>query len=111
MVFGLPKQNLQNIIDTINKTKELKPDRIAFYSYAHVPWIKGLGQRGYDENDLPKDEVKRELYEVGKQLFDKIGYVEVGMDHFALKTDSMYKAMEEKTLHRNFMGYTSGKTA
>ena len=111
LVFGLPKQNLQNIIDTINKTKELKPDRIAYYSYAHVPWIKGLGQRGYDENDLPKDEVKRELYEVGKQLFDKIGYVEVGMDHFALKTDSMYKAMEEKTLHRNFMGYTSGKTA
>ena len=111
LVFGLPKQNLQNIIDTINKTKELKPDRIAYYSYAHVPWIKGLGQRGYDENDLPKDEVKRELYEVGKQLFDKIGYVEVGMDHFALKTDAMYKAMQEKTLHRNFMGYTSGKTA
>ena len=111
LVFGLPKQNLKNIIDTINKTKELKPDRIAYYSYAHVPWIKGVGQRGYDENDLPKDEVKRELYEVGKQLFDKIGYVEVGMDHFALKTDSMYKAMEEKTLHRNFMGYTSGKTA
>ena len=109
LVFGLPKQNLQNIIDTINKTKELKPDRIAFYSYAHVPWIKGVGQRGYDENDLPKDEVKRDLYEVGKQLFDKIGYVEVGMDHFALKTDSMYKAMKEKTLHRNFMGYTSGK--
>ena len=103
LVFGLPKQNLQNIIDTINKTKELKPDRIAFYSYAHVPWIKGVGQRGYDENDLPKDEVKRDLYEVGKQLFDKIGYVEVGMDHFALKTDSMYKAMKEKTLHRNFM--------
>ena len=49
LVFGLPKQNLQNIIDTINKTRELKPDRIAYYSYAHVPWIKGLGQRGYDE--------------------------------------------------------------
>jgi len=110
LVFGLPKQNLQNIIDTINKTKELKPDRIAYYSYAHVPWIKGVGQRGFDENDLPKDEEKRELYEVGKQLFDEIGYVEVGMDHFALKTDSMYKAMEDKTLHRNFMGYTSGKT-
>jgi len=110
LVFGLPKQNLQNVIDTINKTKELKPDRIAYYSYAHVPWIKGVGQRGFDETDLPKDEEKRELYEVGKQLFDEIGYVEVGMDHFALKTDSMYKAMEDKTLHRNFMGYTSGKT-
>jgi len=110
LVFGLPKQNLQNVIDTINKTKQLKPDRIAYYSYAHVPWIKGVGQRGFDESDLPKDEAKRELYEVGKQLFDEIGYVEVGMDHFALKTDSMYKAMEEKSLHRNFMGYTSGKT-
>ncbi len=110
LVFGLPKQNLQNVIDTINKTKELKPDRISYYSYAHVPWIKGVGQRGFDESDLPKDEEKRELYEVGKQLFDELGYVEVGMDHFALKTDSMYKAMENKTLHRNFMGYTSGKT-
>lgn len=110
LVFGLPKQNLQNVIDTINKTKELKPDRIAYYSYAHVPWIKGVGQRGFDESDLPKDEEKRELYEVGKQMFDEIGYVEVGMDHFALKSDSMYKALENKTLHRNFMGYTSGKT-
>jgi len=110
LVFGLPKQNLQNVIDTINKTNELLPDRIAYYSYAHVPWIKGVGQRGFDESDLPKDEEKRALYEEGKKLFDKYGYVEIGMDHFALKTDSLYKAMEQKTLHRNFMGYTSGKT-
>lgn len=110
LVFGLPKQHLSSVIDTINKTKELKPDRISFYSYAHVPWIKGLGQRGYDENDLPKDDEKRELYEIGKKMFDEIGYVEVGMDHFALKTDSLFKAMEQKTLHRNFMGYTSGTT-
>jgi len=110
LVFGLPKQNMENVIDTINKTKALKPDRIAFYSYAHVPWIKGVGQRGYDENDLPKDEEKRALYEAGKKLFDEIGYAEIGMDHFALKTDSMYESMANKTLHRNFMGYTSGKT-
>lgn len=110
LVFGLPKQNLQNVIDTINKTNELLPDRIAYYSYAHVPWIKGVGQRGFDESDLPRDEEKRALYEEGKRLFDQYGYVEIGMDHFALKTDSMYKAMEQKTLHRNFMGYTSGKT-
>ena len=110
LIFGLPKQSLDSVIDTINKTKELKPDRIAYYSYAHVPWIKGVGQRGYDENDLPKDEVKRELYEVGKKMFDELGYVEIGMDHFALKTDNMYNAMEAKELHRNFMGYTASNT-
>lgn len=110
LVFGLPHQTKESIINTINLTKELKPDRIAFYSYAHVPWIKGVGQRGYDEKDLPTPDQKRELYETGKQLLADLGYVEIGMDHFALPTDSLYKAMEEKTLHRNFMGYTAGKT-
>ena len=110
IIFGLPHQTKDSIIDTINKTKLLKPDRIAFYSYAHVPWIKGTGQRGYDEKDLPKDEEKRELYEIGKQMLSDMGYVEIGMDHFALKSDSLYKAVENKTLHRNFMGYTAGKT-
>jgi len=110
IIFGLPHQTKESIIDTINKTKSLKPDRIAFYSYAHVPWIKGTGQRGYDEKDLPKDEEKRELYEIGKKMLHDLGYVEIGMDHFALKTDSLHKAMASKTLHRNFMGYTAGKT-
>ncbi len=110
LVFGLPKQTLDSVIDTINKTRELMPDRIAYYSYAHVPWIKGVGQRGFDENDLPKDQEKRQLYEVGKKMFAEIGYEEIGMDHFALKHDSLYQAMQNKTLHRNFMGYTSGAT-
>ena len=110
LVFGLPHQTRQSMIDTIEKTKRLKPDRISFYSYAHVPWIKGLGQRGYDENDLPSAEEKRVLYETGKQLFSDLGYVEIGMDHFALKTDSMHQALQTKSLHRNFMGYTAGKT-
>jgi oxygen-independent coproporphyrinogen-3 oxidase len=110
LVFGLPHQTKEAIIDTINKTKQLKPDRIAFYSYAHVPWIKGVGQRGYDDNDLPSAEEKRELYEAGKKLLGELGYIEIGMDHFALKTDSLYKAMKNKTLHRNFMGYSASKT-
>lgn len=110
LVFGLPFQTKKNIIDTISKTKELKPDRISFYSYAHVPWIKGVGQRGFNEQDLPKDDEKRELYEIGKTMFSELGYHEIGMDHFALKTDSLYKANQEKTLHRNFMGYSSNKT-
>lgn len=110
LIFGLPKQSLADVKRTINLTKELEPDRIAFYSYAHVPWIKGLGQRGFDENDLPKDSEKRELYEEGKEMLNNYGYEEIGMDHFALKNDSLYKAVENKTIHRNFMGYSSQKT-
>ena len=110
LIFGLPFQHESSIRDTIEKTIELKPDRIAYYSYAHVPWIKGVGQRGFDENDLPKDDEKRFLYELGKQLFFDNGYIEIGMDHFSLPTDTLYKAMENKTLHRNFMGYSAGKT-
>lgn len=110
LVFGLPHQNLDSVLDTINKTNSLLPDRLAFYSYAHVPWIKGVGQRGYSEEDLPPAAVKRQLYEEGKKRFAELGYEEIGMDHFALKTDSLYQAIENKTLHRNFMGYTASKT-
>ena len=110
LIFGLPHQTLENVIDTINKTNELVPDRLAFYSYAHVPWIKGTGQRGFSEADLPKNEVKRALYESGKKLFSQLGYEEIGMDHFALKTDSLFQSLQNKKLHRNFMGYTASKT-
>jgi len=106
----LPHQTMQSIEDTIAKTVALRPDRIAYYSYAHVPWIKGVGQRGFDENDLPQDSEKRALYELGKKLFYEAGYEEIGMDHFALPTDKLNIAMKEKKLHRNFMGYTAGKT-
>lgn len=110
LVFGLPFQHWDAMEYTIRKTLELKPDRLAFYSYAHVPWIKGVGQRGFDENDLPSGEEKRRLYEDGKKLLEDLGYFEIGMDHFALKHDSLYRAMEDKKIHRNFMGYTAGKT-
>jgi oxygen-independent coproporphyrinogen-3 oxidase len=111
LIFGLPFQTEESIRNTIKNTIALKPDRIAYYSYAHVPWIKGVGQRGFDEHDLPQDHEKRYLYELGKQLFFENGYVEIGMDHFALPTDTLYKALELKKLHRNFMGYSAGKTA
>lgn len=111
LVFGLPFQTMECMVDTIQKTKELQPDRISFYSYAHVPWIKGVGQRGFDEQDLPKDSEKRALYEIGKELFSELGYVEIGMDHFALPTDELYHSSVSKELHRNFMGYTAQKTS
>ncbi|QQX75838.1 MULTISPECIES: oxygen-independent coproporphyrinogen III oxidase [Aequorivita] len=110
IIFGLPFQKKEHVIHTIEKTKELMPDRIAFYSYAHVPWIKGNGQRGFKEEDLPSAIEKRDMYETGKRMLEEAGYIEIGMDHFALKTDSLYKAVENKTLHRNFMGYTDSKT-
>ena len=110
LVFGLPFQDLDAMVNTIEKTRTLNPDRIAFYSYAHVPWIKGVGQRGFDENDLPSADKKRELYETGKAMFEEMGYEEIGMDHFALKSDSLYQSAVNNTMHRNFMGYSSSKT-
>ena len=110
LVFGLPHQSWEAMELTIRKTLELKPDRLAFYSYAHVPWIKGVGQRGFDENDLPSGEEKRKLYENGKKLLEDLGYIEVGMDHFSLESDDLYQSLIQKKLHRNFMGYTSSNT-
>jgi oxygen-independent coproporphyrinogen-3 oxidase len=110
IIFGLPFQEIEDVVDTIEKTKSLQPDRLAFYSYAHVPWIKGNGQRGFNDEDIPKDEKKRMLYEIGKKLLYKNDYHEIGMDHFALKTDSLYDSFQNGKLHRNFMGYSSSKT-
>ena len=110
LVFGLPFHTWEKMEYTIRKTLELKPDRLAFYSYAHVPWIKGVGQRGFDENDLPSGEEKRKLYENGKKLLEELGYIEVGMDHFALPHDDLYQSMVSGDIHRNFMGYSSSKT-
>jgi oxygen-independent coproporphyrinogen-3 oxidase len=110
LIFGLPFQTLDDVMDTIDKTNSIHPDRLAFYSYAHVPWIKGNGQRGFNEIDLPKDDTKRKLYEMGKLLLVKNDYHEIGMDHFALTTDTMFQSFQKQTLHRNFMGYTSSKT-
>ncbi|WP_423148150.1 oxygen-independent coproporphyrinogen III oxidase [Rubrolithibacter danxiaensis] len=105
LIYGLPLQKLEGLQQTIEKVATLKPDRIAFYSYAHVPWIKP-GQRSFTEEHLPSVEYKQELYELGRNMFIQMGYEEIGMDHFALNTDSLYKALKNKSLHRNFMGYT-----
>lgn len=110
IIFGLPFQTEAHVEETIKKTKALLPDRIAFYSYAHVPWIKGNGQRGFKDSDLPNADSKQNQYQLGKKLLADAGYYDIGMDHFALQTDSLYKASKNETMHRNFMGYTSSKT-
>jgi oxygen-independent coproporphyrinogen III oxidase len=105
LIFGLPKQTFEGIVDTVKKVIELKPDRIAYYSYAHVPWLKP-GQRKFTEADLPVGETKRKLYDIGKKMLLDAGYKEIGMDHFALEHDALYVAYTNNKLHRNFMGYT-----
>jgi oxygen-independent coproporphyrinogen-3 oxidase len=110
LVFGLPFQTPDSIRRTLEKTVSLRPDRIAFYSYAHVPWLKGNGQRGFRDEDLPSGEEKRQLYELGRELLEATGYVEIGMDHFALPGEALHRAMHDGTLHRNFMGYTTTQT-
>ena len=106
LIYGLPLQTVESINRTINQVISLKPDRIAFYSYAHVPWAS-KAQRLFDESHLPSAEEKIQLYVAGKKMLMKNGYADIGMDHFALPTDDLYQAWKEGCLHRNFMGYTT----
>lgn len=106
LIYGLPKQNNSSLANTLAKTLQLRPDRIAFYSYAHIPW-KSKAQRLYDENDLPEVAEKLGLYQQGRAAFLAAGYTDIGMDHFALPTDPLSEAAREGRLHRNFMGYTT----
>lgn len=110
LVYGLPFQDMDSIKLTIKNTLDLKPDRVALYSYAHVPWIKGNGQRGFKDSDIPKDKEKRDLYEYAKSELLKQGYLEIGIDHFSLPEDELYKAYASQKMHRNFMGYSDSKT-
>lgn len=107
LVFGLPFQTFDSVKNTIEKTLKLAPDRLAFYSYAHVPWLKGNGQRGYDEAHLPTGHEKQSFYELGKKMLQEAGYTELGMDHFALPEDTLFKVAAEGKMRRNFMGYTT----
>ncbi len=106
LVYGLPLQTVSSMWSTAEQVMDLRPDRISFYSYAHVPWVRGTGQRHYTEADLPADDEKRALYELGRSLFIANGYKDVGMDHFALPQDELFQAYNNGRLHRNFMGYT-----
>ena len=109
LIYGLPAQTLDSFRETAVTTINLRPDRIALYSFAFVPWIK-KAHRLFTEDDLPKGADKRALYEIARELFLEAGYVELGLDHFALPDDNLYRAYEQGELHRNFMGYTDMRT-
>jgi len=109
LIYGLPLQTADGLVNTMYMVAGLMPDRIAFYSYAHVPWVKP-GQRRFTEDDLPDASLKSKLNEIGRSLLTSFGYVEIGMDHFALPGDALLIAQQTGKLHRNFMGYTHQHT-
>lgn len=109
LIYGLAKQTLETMKHTIEQTKKLRPNRIALYSFALVPWIKPA-QRLFKDEDLPVGKDKRDLYEYARTELLNFGYVEVGMDHFALPDEALAIAMKNGQLHRNFMGYTDQKS-
>ena len=108
LIYGLPGQDLASAAATAAETVRFRPGRIALYSYAHVPWIQA-NQKSLDRLGLPGPDLKMELFVTMLDRFQDAGYVMVGMDHFALPDDPLARALEMRTLRRNFMGYTTGR--
>lgn len=106
LIYGLPGQNLEEWEKTLHQVIHLRPNRLAVYSYAHVPWLKPY-QRSFEDKDLPSPELKLRLFEKAYETFTKNGYRLIGMDHFALADDELSQALDQGTIHRNFMGYTT----
>jgi oxygen-independent coproporphyrinogen-3 oxidase len=109
LIYGLPLQTGASVRATMDAVCRLRPDRVALYGYAHVPWIKP-GQRRFTALDLPRSEQRRALYELGRERLEHAGYRQIGLDHFALPGDGLWQALCAGTLHRNFMGYTTAFT-
>ncbi len=106
LVYGLPKQTRETVADTIKKVIGLKPDRIALYSFAKVPWKEPF-QRRFKDEELPEGLDKVNLYLDARVALEDAGYEAIGMDHFALPHDELAVAHRAQSLHRNFMGYTT----
>ena len=105
LIYGLPHQTAETFKATIEKTLTLRPDRVAMFSYAHVPWLKK--QQGSFQMYLPEGMEKFRIFRTGLRHFLDAGYVYIGMDHFALPGDELAIAQKNRTLHRNFQGYTT----
>jgi oxygen-independent coproporphyrinogen III oxidase len=105
LIYGLPYQSPARFSDTVDQILELQPDRIALFSYAHVPWLKK--QQGAFATHLPEGMEKFEIFRSGLMKFIEAGYLYIGMDHFAKPGDELAISQQQRTLHRNFMGYTT----
>ena len=109
LIYGLPGQSPATMARLADAVLDLRPDRLAVYSFARVPWIKPA-QRKFKDEDLPVGAAKRQLYEGLRGRLLAAGYQEIGMDHFALPHDALAVSARAGTLHRNFMGYTDRRT-
>ncbi|MFZ0883051.1 MAG: oxygen-independent coproporphyrinogen III oxidase [Candidatus Acidiferrales bacterium] len=105
LIYGLPHQTAESFKDTIDRTLTLVPDRVAMFSYAHVPWLKK--QQGSFQMYLPEGMEKFRIFRAGLERFLDAGYLYIGMDHFARPGDELAIAQQNRTLHRNFQGYTT----
>lgn len=105
LIYGLPLQTKAKFGRTVDAVIQMRPDRVALYSYAHVPWIRAQ-QKWIEPKDLPSPEDKLQLFLDSRDRFLAAGYVEIGMDHFAVPGDELAEARSKRRLHRNFMGYT-----
>lgn len=105
LIYGLPHQSCESFQQTVEDIKSLRPNRIAMFSYAKVPWLKPH-QKAIKEEWLPSTEEKFRIYASARQAFVDAGYVALGMDHFALEDDELTQAYRNGTLYRNFQGYT-----
>lgn len=107
LIYGLPLQTTASFARTIAEVLTLDPDRLSVFSYAHVPWIKPA-QKIFDEREqLPDAEQKLAMFAAAHALLTAAGYVDVGLDHFARPDDELAVALAERTLHRNFQGYST----
>jgi oxygen-independent coproporphyrinogen-3 oxidase len=105
LIYGLPKQELDSFTENLRQVIAMRPDRVAMYSFAYVPWIRGH-QKKLDTETLPSADLKLKLYLRAMEQFLDAGYEPIGMDHFALPDDELAVAARARRLHRNFMGYT-----
>jgi oxygen-independent coproporphyrinogen-3 oxidase len=105
LIYGLPYQTARRFRETVAQVLTLAPDRIAMFSYAHVPWLRK--QQGAFATKLPEGMEKFGIFCAGLQTFLDAGYLYIGMDHFARPTDELAVAQRNRTLHRNFQGYTT----
>lgn len=106
LVYGLPFQNSQNFQKTLDKVVELDPNRVAFFNFAYLPERIKI-QRAIKGETLPPKEEKLKIFERAIKTFTSAGYVFIGMDHFAKPEDELYKALQNRTLYRNFQGYNT----
>lgn len=106
LMYGLPKQTVANTLDTVREILSVRPERLALFGYAHVPWMKSHQQLIKDE-DLPGAAERLDQSEAAAELLVSEGYVRIGLDHFALPTDTLAKAQSEGRMRRNFQGYTT----